>query len=214
MIGWALAHAALVCQVKSSARAEDPPHGLKPILHTFSFRLGATPKRSPSWAFGAPQEDENGVCRVSFAQVSILAGLGTVCAVFHPAYFQKSLSVLSVCDGARSNTFGRATQRLPRLFVKTHHPCLPGRWRPSGSGRSGPSRPIRSGKRSRLPRASAAEAERSRPCRSRLGRRPRGPRLAARPIGEPLRRARACYRSSPKTTVRASKTGPSWQQSW
>jgi hypothetical protein len=30
------------------------------------------------------------------------------------------LSVFSVCEGARSNNFGRATQELPKLLVKTH----------------------------------------------------------------------------------------------
>jgi hypothetical protein len=30
------------------------------------------------------------------------------------------LSVFSVCEGARSNKFGRGTRELPKLLVKAH----------------------------------------------------------------------------------------------
>jgi hypothetical protein len=34
------------------------------------------------------------------------------------------LSVFSACEGARSNKFGRATQELPKLLVKTHQAAI------------------------------------------------------------------------------------------
>ena len=37
---------------------------------------------------------------------------------------REGLSVLSVCEGARSNQFGRGTRKLPKLFVKTHQDGL------------------------------------------------------------------------------------------
>ena len=38
---------------------------------------------------------------------------------------KRSLSVFSVCEGARSNKFGRATRKSPKLLVKTHQDYEP-----------------------------------------------------------------------------------------
>ena len=38
---------------------------------------------------------------------------------------KRSLSVFSACEGARSNEFGRATRKLPKLLVKTHQDYEP-----------------------------------------------------------------------------------------
>ena len=54
---------------------------------------GGIVKRSPSWAFGPPQEDEKGVELPDRAQVPSTAGFIAFFAIFRPAYFQKSLAM-------------------------------------------------------------------------------------------------------------------------
>jgi len=55
--------------------------------------MGGSGKRSPSWAFGPPQEDEKGVELPDRAQVPSSARFIASLAIFRPAYFQKSLAM-------------------------------------------------------------------------------------------------------------------------
>jgi len=59
---------------------------------------GGSGKRSPSWAFGPPQEDENGVELPDRAQVLSSARFSASLAIFRPAYFQKSLPMACGID--------------------------------------------------------------------------------------------------------------------